>query len=396
MPAGVVNVAPMGVEWGARRHRPQAVPRHGHLPQRDGRGRGGREPGRRRARVRARGHLQPVVRRRRRRCRDGRAAGRLLLLARAAGAQRGQHAAAVADRDGGRPSRRAARVHRLQPRRATRCSRPRSTRRGCTCWRGTFVEQELARLQVIVDKTAGPAEHEAMALITDYVRSSPVRPRGHVTRARRGGGLRRGARAPALRRAGPARHDGPLVRRHRRGGACADAARLGLARRRAARRRAKTARAPPSSRGACWRTCRPAAAASWARACACTGRCRRTAGLGSGTQLALASRPGADRTARRRRRCAGPGARDGPRQALGDRHLDVRRRRPGRGGRPPRGAGRVGAAPGAPAVSARPGGACVAVPHARAGVSGAGRDAGVRGACRRRPRATSSAWRIWC
>ena len=38
------------------------------------------------------------------------------------------------------------------------------------------VEQELARLQVIVDKTAGPAEHEAMALITDYVRASPLRP----------------------------------------------------------------------------------------------------------------------------------------------------------------------------------------------------------------------------
>lgn len=38
------------------------------------------------------------------------------------------------------------------------------------------VEQELARLQVIVDKTAGPAEHEAMALISDYVRTSPVRP----------------------------------------------------------------------------------------------------------------------------------------------------------------------------------------------------------------------------
>jgi hypothetical protein len=39
-----------------------------------------------------------------------------------------------------------------------------------------FVEQELARLQVIVDKTAGPAEHEAMAFITDYVRTSPLRP----------------------------------------------------------------------------------------------------------------------------------------------------------------------------------------------------------------------------
>ena len=33
-----------------------------------------------------------------------------------------------------------------------------------------FIESELTRLQVIVDKTAGPAEHEAMALLTDYIR----------------------------------------------------------------------------------------------------------------------------------------------------------------------------------------------------------------------------------
>ena len=37
-----------------------------------------------------------------------------------------------------------------------------------------FVESELARLQVIVDKTAGPAELEAMALLTAHVRSAPV------------------------------------------------------------------------------------------------------------------------------------------------------------------------------------------------------------------------------
>jgi hypothetical protein len=30
---------------------------------------------------------------------------------------------------------------------------------------------ELARLQVVVDKTAGPAEREAMALVTDFVRA---------------------------------------------------------------------------------------------------------------------------------------------------------------------------------------------------------------------------------
>jgi hypothetical protein len=37
-----------------------------------------------------------------------------------------------------------------------------------------FLESELARLQVIVDKTAGPAEREAMALLIDYIRSAPV------------------------------------------------------------------------------------------------------------------------------------------------------------------------------------------------------------------------------
>ena len=33
------------------------------------------------------------------------------------------------------------------------------------------IRSEYARLQVIVDKTAGPREQEAMALLTEYVRS---------------------------------------------------------------------------------------------------------------------------------------------------------------------------------------------------------------------------------
>lgn len=37
----------------------------------------------------------------------------------------------------------------------------------------TFIESELARLQVIVDKTAGPDELEAMALLAEYFRSAP-------------------------------------------------------------------------------------------------------------------------------------------------------------------------------------------------------------------------------
>jgi len=41
-----------------------------------------------------------------------------------------------------------------------------------------FLESELARLQVIVDKTAGPDEHEAMAMLSDYIRSAPAPEQG--------------------------------------------------------------------------------------------------------------------------------------------------------------------------------------------------------------------------
>lgn len=34
-----------------------------------------------------------------------------------------------------------------------------------------FIAAEMARLQIIVDKTAGPREHEAMLLLADYVRA---------------------------------------------------------------------------------------------------------------------------------------------------------------------------------------------------------------------------------
>ena len=36
-----------------------------------------------------------------------------------------------------------------------------------------FIDSELVRLQVIVDKTAGPAERQAMAFVADYVRTAP-------------------------------------------------------------------------------------------------------------------------------------------------------------------------------------------------------------------------------
>jgi hypothetical protein len=35
-----------------------------------------------------------------------------------------------------------------------------------------FLESELARLQVLVDKTAGPHEHEAMALLAEFIRGT--------------------------------------------------------------------------------------------------------------------------------------------------------------------------------------------------------------------------------
>jgi hypothetical protein len=34
------------------------------------------------------------------------------------------------------------------------------------------IESEMARLQVIVDKTAGPEEREAMALLSDHLRKA--------------------------------------------------------------------------------------------------------------------------------------------------------------------------------------------------------------------------------
>ena len=41
-----------------------------------------------------------------------------------------------------------------------------------------FVDSEMARLQVIVEKTAGPQELEAMALLAAYIRATPVAPIG--------------------------------------------------------------------------------------------------------------------------------------------------------------------------------------------------------------------------
>jgi len=39
-----------------------------------------------------------------------------------------------------------------------------------------FVQSELDRLQIIVDKTAGPREREAMAILADHIRSARGEP----------------------------------------------------------------------------------------------------------------------------------------------------------------------------------------------------------------------------
>ena len=44
-----------------------------------------------------------------------------------------------------------------------------------------FVESEMARLQVIVDKTAGPQELEAMELLTEHIRAAPAPPTAAAT-----------------------------------------------------------------------------------------------------------------------------------------------------------------------------------------------------------------------
>ena len=38
----------------------------------------------------------------------------------------------------------------------------------------TFIDSELDRLQVIVNKTAGPRELEAMSLLVNFIRSAPL------------------------------------------------------------------------------------------------------------------------------------------------------------------------------------------------------------------------------
>ena len=75
----------------------------------------------------------------------------------------------------------------------------------------TFIESELARLQVIVDKTAGPDEFEAMALLAEHVRSAPLDPH-RMTQQEAGTVFVEGGSAAPLRRARSSRRPRTMVR----------------------------------------------------------------------------------------------------------------------------------------------------------------------------------------
>ena len=167
---GRVNCAPMGVEWGdevivLKPFLDTATYRNVRRDERCG-----RQSHRRCASVRACRDLEPGVSDEACRCRSRSRAGEWLLVAGVDRPLDRQHAAAIAHRDGrsctaASPASSSASIAHGMP-----CSKPPSTRPACTCWNGEFIDSEMARLQVIVDKTAGPDEHEAMALLTDFVR----------------------------------------------------------------------------------------------------------------------------------------------------------------------------------------------------------------------------------
>ena len=154
---GAVNCAPMGVEWGDGRDRPQAVPRNRDLPQRRWRRAPRSSTSTDDVRVFARAAISnpqyPTCRRR------SSAASCWRTAARGASSKCGRSTA----RRRGRASRRrwciaaCAASSSASTARATPCSRRPSTRRALHLLPRAFVESELARLQVIVDKTAGAA-----------------------------------------------------------------------------------------------------------------------------------------------------------------------------------------------------------------------------------------------
>ena len=259
--------------------------------------------------------------------RPRRGARRLLFVAGSRGALGRQHAAPVPDRDRGRsPGVSREFIGFNRARHAVLEAAIYATR--LHLLPRAFIDSELARLQVIVDKTAGPREIEAMVMLTDYVRRITGAPRALHDRS--AGGVCRGVGASALRRARSSRRPRSMVRRHRRGGARPDVAGVGHAGRRAGVGGRRMPSAPPSSRGASpvitGSRVGPAARASRVAA-ACRARVGDAARAGRRAG-ARRSCTASSRTRRQLARAVGRGA------ALRDRHLDVRRRRACRRRRP--------------------------------------------------------------
>ena len=185
-----------------------------------------------------------------------------------------------------------------------------------------FVESELARLQVIVDKTAGPHEIEAMALLTRHVRETTTR---DDTESHMSGTVF--VEAPARLHFGVLDLRGSLGRWFGGVGTAAPGPTLLVSASPAATLEVTGEDADR--------------AAEFARrflayhrvsggASICVHRALpRHSGLGSGTQLALAVARALARAVRSARRGSGSGDRDRAGEPFGDRHLDVRRRRTG-------------------------------------------------------------------
>ena len=189
-PDGSVNCGAMGVEWGERADRDQALPGTRTLRNLRATGAARREPDRRHPAVQPGGARRPAPADPSGGRRRGRGARRRLLVARGArggdrrrvrsapGSARWWSAAAPGASSSASTAR------------ATRCSRRRSSPRARACSTAEDIRAELRRLQVLVDKTGGPREREAM----EYVRRTCARRVGDAMSAV---GPRRGARAPA-------------------------------------------------------------------------------------------------------------------------------------------------------------------------------------------------------
>ena len=305
--------------------RDQALPGHADAAQPARDRRGGREPDRRHPALQPGGARRPAPADPSGGERRGRGAGRCLLVARGArGGDRRERAARPGQHGGGRRRQRP-RVPRLQPRapRGARGVDPRLARAHAR--RPRRSAPSCDRLQVLVDKTGGPREREAM----DYVRRQALARAASASEPHRSPFVSRRPRACTW-----ACSRSPATAR---GASAASACR-------SAARRSCSRRSPPAS-------CPPRApdaerALTFARRChdalGLTGGAHlrvieaipQHVGLGSGTKLALAVAQALAALDGRDARRAGPRRGGGAGRAVGGGHVDVRARRPrGRGRR---------------------------------------------------------------